>query len=134
MKKWMYMTLQQKLIALFCLTSAVILAVNLYTYAMISRMMGRVEDVYISNVSLNDLSDGLDDLQAAMTDYLRTKSSDAMEQYYRSDQEYRVLLESLNRQATDNEMLLTEKNIYGLSQSYLELSDEIIQAKRGRNV
>ena len=80
MKKWMYMTLQQKLIALFCLTSAVILAVNLYTYAMISRMMGRVEDVYISNVSLNDLSDGLDDLQAAMTDYLRTKSSDAMEQ------------------------------------------------------
>ena len=110
MKKWMYMTLQQKLIALFCLTSAVILAVNLYTYAMISRMMGRVEDVYISNVSLNDLSDGLDDLQAAMTDYLRTKSSDAMEHYYRSDQEYRVLLESLNRQATDNEMLLTEKN------------------------
>ena len=54
MKKWMSMTLQQKLIALFCLTSAVILAVNIYTYAIISRMMGRVEDVYISNVNLNN--------------------------------------------------------------------------------
>lgn len=134
MKKWMSMTLQQKLIALFCLTSAVVLAVNLYTYAVISRMMGRVEAVYLSNVNLNDLSEGLDNLQVAMSDYLRTKSSDAMEQYYRSEQDYRELLDTLNRQATDNEILLTEKNIYGLSQSYLELTSEIVQAKRGRNV
>lgn len=134
MKRWMYMTLQQKLITLFCLTSVVILAVNLFTYAMISRMMGRVEAVYISNVNLNDLSGGLDDVQAAMTDYLRTKSSDAMEQYYRSEQDYRELLDMLNRQATDNQILLTEKNIYGLSQSYLNLTSAIIQAKRGRNV
>ena len=134
MKRWMYMTLQQKLITLFCLTSVVILAVNLFTYAMISRMMGRVEAVYISNVNLNDLSGGLDDVQAAMTDYLRTKSSDAMEQYYRSEQDYRELLDMLNRQATDNKILLTEKNIYGLSQSYLDLTSAIIQAKRGRNV
>lgn len=128
------MTLQQKLVALFCLTSVVILAVNFYTYAMISRMMGRVEEVYISNVNLNDLSDGLDELQTAMSDYLSTKSSDSMERYYRSEQAYRELLEMLNRQATDNEVLLTEKNIYGLSQSYLVLTSDTIQAKRGRNV
>lgn len=134
MRKWMYMSLQQKLIALFCLTSVVILVVNIYTYATFSRMMGRVEDVYISNVNLNDLSDGLEELQVAMSDYLRTKTSDAMEQYYRSEQDYREMLDTLNRQATDNEILLTEKNIYGLSQSYLELTSEIIQAKRGRNV
>lgn len=134
MKKWMHMTLQQKLIALFVLTSAVILTVNLFTYTLISRMMGRVEAVYLSNVNLNDLSEGLEELQVAMSNYLSTKSSDAMEQYYRSEQDYRNLLETLNRQATDNEILLTEKNIYGLSQSYLELTSEIIQAKRGRNV
>lgn len=128
------MTLQQKLIALFVLTSAVILTVNLFTYTLISRMMGRVEAVYLSNVNLNDLSEGLEELQVAMSNYLSTKSSDAMEQYYRSEQDYRNLLETLNRQATDNEILLTEKNIYGLSQSYLELTSEIIQAKRGRNV
>lgn len=134
MKKWMRMTLQQKLIFLFVLTSAVILAFNICTYAMISLMMGRVEDVYLSNVNLNDLSEGLEELQVAMSEYLSTKSSDAMEQYYRSEQEYRNLLDALNQQATDNEILLTEKNIYGLSQSYLELTSEIINAKRGRNV
>lgn len=134
LKKWMYMTLQQKLIALFGLTSVVILAVNICTFAVISRMMGRVEDVYISNVNLNDLSDGLEELQMSMSDYLRTKTSDAMEQYYRSEQGYRELLDTLNTQVTDNELLLTEKNIYSLSQNYLELTSEIIQAKRGRNV
>ena len=134
MRKWMYMTLQQKLMALFCLTSVVILAVNLYTYAVISRMMERVEKVYTSNANLSDLSEGLDGLQAAMSDYLSTKSSDAMEEYYRSEQVFRELLDTLNREATDNEILLTEKNICGLSMSYLDLTNEIIQAKRGRNV
>ena len=133
-KKWVSMTLRQKLIMLFIVTSCFIVIVNLYTYAAISRMLQRVEKVYTSNVSLNDLSDGLDTLQMATSDYLQTKSSDAMERYYRSEQDYRDLLEMLNRKATDNEILLTEKNIYGLSQSYLELSGEIIQAKRGRNV
>ena len=133
-KKWMSMTLRQKLIMLFIVTSCFIVIVNLYTYASVSRMLQRVEKVYTSNVSLNDLSDGLDALQTATSDYLQTKSSDAMERYYRSEQDYRDLLEMLNRKATDNEMLLTEKNIYGLSQSYLDLAGEIIQAKRGRNV
>lgn len=133
-KKWMSMTLRQKLVMLFIVTSCFIVIVNLYTYASISRMLQRVEKVYTSNVSLNDLSDGLDTLHTATSDYLQTKSSDAMERYYRSEQDYRELLEMLNRKATDNEILLTEKNIYGLSQSYLELSGEIIQAKRGRNV
>ncbi len=128
------MTLRQKLVALFIITSCVIVMVNIYTYASINRMMQRVEKVYISNASLNDLSDGLEAVQQTMTDYLQTKSSDAMENYYRSEQDYRDQLETLNRQATDNDVLLTEKNIYGLSQSYLDLSGEIIQAKRGRNV
>ena len=133
-KKWMNLTLRQKLIMLFVVTSCFIVIVNLYTYASVSEMLRRVEKVYTSNVSLNDLSDGLDALQTATSDYLQTKSSDAMERYYRCEQEYRDLLEMLNRKATDNEILLTEKNIYGLSQSYLALSGEIIQAKRGRNV
>ena len=110
-KKWMNLTLRQKLIMLFVVTSCFIVIVNLSTYASVSEMLRRVEKVYTSNVSLNDLSDGLDALQTATTDYLQTKSSDAMERYYRCEQEYRDLLEMLNRKATDNEILLTEKNI-----------------------
>lgn len=134
LRKWKYVTLQQKLTALFMLTAIIILAVNLYMFSITNEMTGRVEKVYVSNVSLNELSGALEQVQKSMEEYLNTKSSDAMEDYYRSEQDYRNLMEKLNVQVTDNMMLLTEKNIYGLSESYLDLAADIIQAKRGRNV
>lgn len=133
-KKWKYLTLQQKLTALFVLTAVIILTVNLYMFSVTNEMTGKVEKVYVSNVSLNELSGALDYVQDSMEEYLNTKSSDAMEDYYRSEQEYRDLMGKLNVQVTDDGMLLMEKNIYGLSESYLDLAAEIIQAKRGRNV
>ncbi len=133
-KRWKYLTLRQKLTALFVLTAVIIVSVNLYMFAITNEMAGQVEAVYISNVSLNELSGALDQVQRSMEEYLNTKSSDAMEDYYRSEQAYRSLMESLNTQVTDNGMLLTEKNIFGLSESYLRLAAEAIRAKRGRNV
>ena len=133
-RKWKYMTLQQKLSALFVLTAVVILTVNLYMYSIINEMTGRVEEVYLSNVNLNELAGALDRVQGSMEEYLNTKSSDAIEEYFRSEQDYREEMGTLNRKITDNEMLLTEKNIYGLSGTYLALTEEVIQAKRGRNV
>ena len=132
--RWKLLTLQQKLTALFVLTAVIILAVNLYMYALINEMTGRVELVYDSNVQLNELSESLNQVHGNMKEYLMTKSSDAMENYYRSEQDYRDKLNDLNTQTTDDERLLTEKNIANLSQTYLDLTAEIIQAKRGRNV
>lgn len=133
-EKWKYLTLQQKLTAVFMFTSVIILAVNLYMYSIVNALNGRVEDVFLSNVRLNELSETLQQVQSSMEEYLNTKSSDAMEDYFRGEQDYRELIGALNTKATDNPVLLTEKNIHGLSENYLELVSEIIQAKRGRNV
>ena len=129
-KKWKYMTLQQKLSLFFVLTAMAILAVNLYMYAVLNAMAERVEEVYVSNVSLNDLAQALDYVQDSMESYLNTKSSEAMEAYYRSDQQYRQLQERLNDRAAANEILLTEKNIRNLSETYLELAAAVIQIGR----
>ena len=90
-KRWKYLTLRQKLTALFVLTAVIIVSVNLYMFAITNEMAGQVEAVYISNVSLNELSGALDQVQRSMEEYLNTKSSDAMEDYYRSEQAYRVI-------------------------------------------
>lgn len=132
--QWKRLSLQQKLTGLFILTAVIILAVNLYMYTLLNEMTGRVEQVYDSNVQLNDLSDSLNLVHGNMKEYLTTKSSDAMEDYYRSEQDYREKMGDLNTATTDDERLLTEKNIASLSQTYLDLTAEIIQAKRGRNV
>lgn len=132
--RWKSMTLQAKLTSMFIFAAVVILAVNVIMYIVINEMTGQVENVYKSNVSLNDLSEDLENLQSNMEEYLQTRSSDAMEEYYRSEQEYRTSIEALNVTISDDETLLTEKNIHALSESYLNLTAGVIQAKRGRNV
>ncbi len=134
LKKWKKFSLQRKLTAAFVFTSFIMLIVNFIMYFNINQMMGKIDEVYVSNVNLNELSDSLSNLQNSMTEYLNTKSSDAIDAYYRSEQNYRELLDNLNTAVTDNEMLLMEKNIKNMSQNYLETAFATVQAKRGRNV
>ena len=78
----------------------------------INKMMGQVDEVYASNVNLNELSDALEQVQDAVKGYLVTKSSDALDTYYRAEQDYRRLLNNLNQEISGNYMEIMEKNIH----------------------
>lgn len=132
--KWNNASIQIKLMVSFMFTLIVILGMNLFMYMNINSMMSRVEEVYVSNLNLNELSEALQTLQESVRGYLDTKSSDALDSYYRADQEYRDLLERLNEQVENNPVKITEKNIKAQSETYLEKAYETVQAKRGRNV
>lgn len=132
--KWNSASIQIKLTISFTFTLIIILAMNLFMYMNISSMMSRVDEVYISNLKLNELSEALRMLQESVRGYLDTKSSDALDSYYRADQEYRELLEGLNGQVENNAVKIAEKNIKVQSETYLEKVYETVQAKRGRNV
>jgi sensor histidine kinase YesM len=97
-------------------------------------MIGQLNTVYVSNVSLNDMSKTLEQVHLKMYEYLNTRSSDALEGYYRALQQYKSQMEKLNKVPTDHEMKQMEKTIYGLSVSYVEIAENTIQAKRGRNI
>lgn len=127
-------TLRFKLIASFVLTVIVILAANMYMYWNINGMLEKVDAVYMSNVNMNDLAEALKGVQTSMTEYLSAKSSEALEEYYRSVQLFQTLYEQLNSKITDNAMLNLEKNIQSMSVNYIQVTDETVQAKRGRNV
>lgn len=132
--KWNNASLQVKLTVTFAFTLIIILFTNIFMYININSMIARVDEVYVSNVNLNELSEALDAVQVSMKAYLDTKSSDALDSYYRADQEYRELLEGLNARITNNRMEIMEKNIRSESEAYLDLVYETVQAKRGRNV
>ncbi|MDO5573965.1 MAG: histidine kinase [bacterium] len=128
------LTIQSKLIFVFIFTSIVIFIVNLFVYVNLNQMISKIEEIYASNVNLNDLTEALSDVQVSMTDYLNTKSSDAIEQYYRSEQDYANLLNDLNVTTTNSDMKLMEKGIKNMSDTYLTITNETVQSKRGRNV
>lgn len=49
-------------------------------------------------------------------------------------QDYRQLLDGLNDRNVDSEVKMLEKNIRKMSESYLDQTNETVQAKRGRNI
>lgn len=129
-----YISIQTKLILVFLVTTAIIFAVNMYMYINFNRMIKRIDGIYVSNANFNELQNGLNQVQTSMTEYLSTKSSDSMEEYFRSEENYSDMVRELNGAVVENESMIMEKNIKGMSESYLELAGSIIEAKRGRNV
>ena len=128
------LSIQIKLIMAFLLTAVILFTVNIIMFVTMNSMIGQIDRVYQSNVTLNALTEALNNVQGSMTEYLNTKSSDAIDAYYRSEQELQPYLENMNDDVTDNEALLMEKNIKRMTEKYLTITGETVQAKRGRNI
>ena len=128
------LSIRKKLILCFGFTSLLLLVSNLLLYKEVNRSINRIDQIYVSNITLNDLSDALTSTHEEVYEYLSTKSSSALENYYRSGQQFRDLLEDLNGETRDNRMLLLEKNIKNMSDTYLATADNTVAAKRGRNI
>ena len=126
-------SIRLKLIFVFLFTSAVVLLVNVYMYININKSISTIDKIYISNVGLNELLDSITDLQDSVYEYLNTKSTDALENYYRNEQKYQNLINKLNGEITDNEMIVMQKNIKNMSETYMKITDDAVKAKRGRN-
>lgn len=123
-----------RLILLFIITSAIIFFVNMFTYINVNKAMESIGGVYISNAELNKLTDVLSSVQRHMYEFLDTRSSDALKNYYQSAENYRNLIEQLNVEISDDNVKLMERKIRNMSDNYLDLTYKAIQAKRGRNV
>lgn len=133
-RRFSNLSIQTRLTILFLLTTALIFIVNVYVYVNINQMIGRIEALYSSNVSLNELSDKLVNIHDNMTQYLKTKSTESLEDYYKHEQEYRDQLADFTLSTGSSELKYLEKSIKGLSDTYLEKAGEAVSAKRGRNV
>lgn len=127
-------SLQFKLLAVFVGTSVLLAAINVFLYFNLQNTIAKIDTVYVSNEELNDLSGCLENVQEKMFEYLATKTSESLEDYYRYEQNYDVLLKNLNRDTVENVVLMQEKNIYNMSQSYLEITEEAVSAKRAGNI
>ena len=134
MKNWKNLSIQLKLIAAFLFTFFLIFFVNLLLYANINYMSGRIDQVYQSNSSLNELSEALGAVHGSMTEYLNVKSSDTLDSYYRNCQELNGRIQELNTKICNDEILMMERNIRNMTEEYLAITDEATQAKRGRNI
>lgn len=134
MSKFKSLPLQAKISIIYIFANLLVFAINIILLVGINSMSGEMDMVYRGNVHLNELSVALEGVQDGMTDYLNAKTSDALEEYYRSEQDYREMMQELNEDITGVSFSRMERNIKYMSENYLELVGQTIEAKRGRNV
>lgn len=127
-------TVQANMVALTAVTSMIIITVNIVLFFYISRAIDVINEVYSTNVTIGEMSDALSLVRSSLTDYLNTKSTDSMEQYFDACQQYRDYISELSIQGQGRDTTAIIQDIEGLSDTYLSVADETIQAKRGRVV
>ena len=128
------LSIRKKLVFMYIVSVSVILVFNLINFYQVGRYVAEIDQVYATNVGANELSDKLSDLQASMYNYLVSKSSENLEQYYADVSDYEAMIEELNNETVADQYLMCEKTIRLLSVTYLKKTERTIQAKRGRNV
>ena len=127
-------SIRVRLLEVYVVIMILVFAINMYIVHSQSQAIRQIDGVYNSNIQLNDISTTLEKMQTSLYQYLNTKSSDELENYYLYEQDYRNLISALNEKTVNDQNLLMEKNIRNMSDTYLEKTASAIEAKRGRNV
>ena len=127
-------TLEGKLTLAFLLATAATFAVNLFLFLNINNALERVNRVFYSNVQTNSLSEALDSVQQSLTDYLNVGSSDNLRSFYQVQGDYTNCLAALGDYSDSVEIQSTTRDIQNLSDHYMELCENALTAKRGRNI
>ncbi|MCR5120393.1 MAG: histidine kinase [Lachnospiraceae bacterium] len=127
-------SLSVKVSGIFIIANLFIFLVDLMLLAGVNRMFTEMEETYRENRQLNELSNALDSVQRSMTEYLDSKSTDSLSDYYLSEQRYAELSGQLDKRVTDRAYDRMERNISYMSEDYLSEVALTIEAKRGRNV
>ncbi len=100
----------------------------------INQISDRIDAVYRENLKLNELSSALLGVQDSMEAYLSARTSDSLEEFFRNEQIFSTMIQEQEQQVTGTAFGYMEKSIYAMSGTYVELVDQTIEAKRGRNV
>ena len=120
MTKFLNRPLQFKIISVCVFANLIIFLLNIFMIIGINNMSKDMEMVYQDNLSLNRLSEALGEVQDSMTEYLSSKTSESLEEYYRDAQTFSDLAQALDENVTDLTFSRMERNIRYMSQNYLE--------------
>lgn len=132
--RWSNFSLASKIVIEVSVIAGILFAMNVSFYMRINRSMQMVDKVYVTNADITQLAQAFEEVQDNVYRYLKVKSSQALNDYYQSEGNYRELLGKLNGENISDSGKILEKNIRKMSETYLEYTAQTVAAKRGRNV
>ena len=128
------LSIRKKILLICLVTNIIVLLVNITMLLGVNDIVIQLDSIYQDNYKLNELSVALDDVQNKMTEYLSSKTTDSLEAYYSSESKYSMQIAELEGALTDSSYSRMKRNVERMSEQYLGIVSQTIDAKRGRNV
>ena len=132
--KFRNLPLRIKMTGISLAVNMLVFIINIVLLLAMNQMSEKIDTVYRANLQLNEISSSIKHVQESMTEYLDTKTSDSLEDYYRSSQTFSELTDALGDEITESRPGRMERSIKNMAAAYLEEVGQTVDAKRGRNV
>ena len=127
------LSIKKQISYLISVSTLVVFFINLSLFYIIDKQLVNFDDVYASNEYNTRMTDVVSSVQNSMSQYVLTKDTTALSDYYLHTEELKNLCENMNY-STDAKLKVMQGNIVSMAENYIELADETMQNKRGRNV
>ena len=114
-------SISTKMIVLLIFTSVMTLLINVMMFLNINQVLVQIEQVYATNVQLNKMTEELDKVHSEMLEYLKTRDSGVLQEYYISQQNLSEQLAMVQEETMDRQTSVLKNNIYYLGKNYIKI-------------
>lgn len=123
-------TIRKRLLFYSMLIVMLMLITSVYSFYNIQQFTRRMDEMFVRNRALTELSKNIDSIDVELLNYLVTKSSSSYDNYRKYTDELRKKTENISRRASFDTNILIFKDIVNMIDSYIFEADEAIKARR----
>jgi len=133
-KLWKENKLRKKLIVYFMATILLMGATNAYPLYTMRVLINQMSKTFEINEKLNNLHKTLEQFDYVYNEYLTSKYSTSLDQYYKYENELRRATEDIKLDNLNSQHRIMMKNIKNMVDTYLKATNKAVMARRGRAV
>ena len=127
-------SIRKKMMFYFITMTLMIGLISLYVSQNSKMLLGEIDEMFDTTIILSDIESKLDFTHTTLTQYIKTKSSDALNTYIESSENLASSTEILLKHYEGESGMLTVENVKNLVLKYNQYSADAVVAKRGRDV
>ncbi|HEX2925485.1 MAG TPA: histidine kinase [Ruminiclostridium sp.] len=116
------------------ITTSLMAATSLYTYYNAKILMNKMDTLFVSNISMNELQDTVTRVHQNLENYLDTKHSDSLRNFIGTRDALQALSKNLIDEADYSANGLLLRDISNMINNYIKSADNAVQSKRARDI
>ncbi len=126
-------SLRKKMMFYFITMTLMIGLISLYVSYNSKMLLDEIKEMFNTSITLSEIDNKLEITHSSLTQYIQTKSSDALNTYIENSENLASSTEELLKYYESEKGMLSVENVHNLVIRYNQFSADAVVAKRGRD-